>query len=257
MENEVGKETVKKSITLLGNILQRAAEGGRIASNPQRVVRKVRVPRSPEVSPLPPSRIEAMRSVANHRDATLFSVLAYAGLRPGEALALRWSHVQERTIVVNSEKTGARRSVRLLRPLAVDLARWRAASSPERPDAFVFPGHTGQRWSKPAYQSWRRRSFDAAAEAAGAVGATPYSLRHSFCSLLLAEGRSVIEVARQMGHGANLTLTTYGHVIDELAGERIDAEATIEAARKNGRPAKTREEPSAGPRPQERLPFDV
>lgn len=233
VENEVGKETVKKSITLLGNILQRAAEGGRIASNPQRVVRKVRVPRSPEVSPLPPSKIEAMRSVANHRDATLFSVLAYAGLRPGEALALRWTHVQERTIVVNSEKTGARRSVRLLRPLAVDLARWRAASSPDRPDAFVFPGHTGQRWSKAAYQSWRRRSFDAAAEAAGAVGATPYSLRHSFCSLLLAEGRSVIEVARQMGHGANLTLTTYGHVIDELAGERIDAEATIETARAN------------------------
>lgn len=89
----VGKVTVKKAITLLGNILQRAAEGGRIASNPQRVVRKVRVPRSPEVSPLPPSAIEAMRQASSHRDATLISVLAYAGLRPQEALSLRWSHV--------------------------------------------------------------------------------------------------------------------------------------------------------------------
>ena len=232
VDGGLGKETVKKSITLLGNVLQRAAEGGRIASNPQRLVRKVRVPRSPEVSPLSPSTIEAMRAAADQRDATLISVLAYAGLRPQEALSLRWSHVQERTLVINSEKTGARRSVRLLRPLAVDLARWRAAAAPTNPDAYVFPSHSGERWTKPAYQSWRRRSFDAAAEAAGVPQATPYTLRHSFCSLLLAEGRTVIEVARQMGHGANLTLNTYGHVIDELAGgERIDAEDAIEAAR--------------------------
>jgi hypothetical protein len=35
-------------------------------------------------------------------------------------------------------------------------------------------------------------------------------------SLLLHEGRSVIYVARQMGHDAKLTLSTYAHVIDEL-----------------------------------------
>lgn len=50
-------------------------------------------------------------------------------------------------------------------------------------------------------------------------------------------------------------------MIDELAGERIDAEATIEAARSNGVPTNhctsKREEPSAGPRSQERLPFDL
>ncbi|MGH2941956.1 MAG: hypothetical protein ACRDLN_04190 [Solirubrobacteraceae bacterium] len=34
------------------------------------------------------------------RSATLVSVLAYAGVRPGEALALRFRDVQERTILV-------------------------------------------------------------------------------------------------------------------------------------------------------------
>jgi integrase len=58
------------------------------------------------------------------------------------------------------------------------------------------------------------------------------SMRHSFCSLLLAEGRSVVYVARQLGHRASLTTDTYGHVIDELDGaERVDAEAAIRAAR--------------------------
>lgn len=54
----------------------------------------------------------------------------------------------------------------------------------------------------------------------------------AFASLLLAEGRNVIEVARQLGHGAQLTLGTYGHVMEELSGEeRVSAEAAIEAAR--------------------------
>ena len=232
MEADVGRATLKKAITLLGNILQRAAESGRIAANPQRLVRKVKVPRSPEITPLSPVSVELMRAAASPRDATLISVLAYAGLRPQEALSLQWSQVGERTLVITSSKTGARRSVRLLSPLIADLAEWRRRSRPRSGDAYVFPGVDGRPWTKAAYQSWRRRSFNDAAESAGVPHATPYTLRHSFCSLLIAEGRSVIEIARQMGHGANLTLTTYGHVIDELAGgERVSAEAEILQAR--------------------------
>ncbi|HEY0343928.1 MAG TPA: hypothetical protein VGC59_04740 [Solirubrobacteraceae bacterium] len=63
-------------------------------------------------------------------------------------------------------------------------------------------------------------------------GARPYDLRHSFASLLLHEGRSVMYVARQLGHDARLTLSTYGHVIDELDDSpQIPAEDAIRAAR--------------------------
>jgi len=42
----------------------------------------------------------------------------------------------------------------------------------------------------------------------------------------------VIYVARQLGHDARLTLTRYGHVIDELEDmPRIEAEAAIADAR--------------------------
>jgi integrase len=58
--------------------------------------------------------------------------------------------------------------------------------------------------------------------------ARPYDLRHSFASLLLHEGRSVMYVARQLG----LTLSTYGHVIDELDDvPQIPAEDAIRGAR--------------------------
>ena len=44
----------------------------------------------------------------------------------------------------------------------------------------------------------------------------------------------MIYVARQLGHDARLTLTRYGHVIDELEDSpRIEAEAAIVAVRWN------------------------
>ncbi len=97
----------------------------------------------------------------------------------------------------------------------------------------VFPGKAGQPWTQPAYQSRRRHAFRRTTHAAGLRHARPYDLRHSFASLLLHEGRSVIYVARQLGHDARLTLTRYGHVIDELEDSPcIEAETAIGNARK-------------------------
>ena len=70
-----------------------------------------------------------------------------------------------------------------------------------------------------------------APQAAGVPYQVPYNLRQSFASLLLHEGRSVIYVARQLGHDATLTLNTYGHVIDELDDQlHVSAEDAIRAA---------------------------
>ena len=119
-----------------------------------------------------------------------------------------------------------------MHPLRGDLLEWRLKSGNPDPGSLVFPSATGRAWREPAYQSWRRRSFDAARDAAGVAKATPYHLRHSFASLLLYEGRSVIYVARQLGQDARLTLTRYGHVIDELEdSRRTDAEEVIREAR--------------------------
>ena len=162
----------------------------------------------------------------------LVSLLAYAGLRPGEALDLRWGDVLEQTIVVTAPKTGRRRNVRMLRPLAIDLGAWRMASGRPPQRALVFPSGDGTRWTDEAYKSWARHAFRRAAEAAGVPDATPYSLRHSFVSLLLAEGRNVLDVAQQAGHKASLSLDTYGHLFADFDGRgQVDAEAAIRAAR--------------------------
>lgn len=154
-------------------------------------------------------------------------------------LALRWDDVRASTLLVQralslgteaDTKTRQHRTVRLLTGLKEDLEVWRKAQGGL---GLVFPSQAGTPWSLPAYQSWRRRAFARALDAAGVERATPYALRHSFASLLLHEGRSVVYVARQLGHDARLTLTRYGHVIDELDDQpRLDAETAILQARR-------------------------
>jgi integrase len=277
-----GPVAVRDAANLLGGILQRALESGHLQANPARAVRKIPLPRRAEVRPLAPIVVERMRSFASERDAVLLSVIAYAGLRPGEALALQWRDVREQTMLVeralslgeeSDTKTDAHRTVRLLAPLAADLREWRLRSGRPSKQKLIFPSRSGDPWTLAAYQSWRRRSFQRALSlthtgnasplsrscpsckaAVGKPCATPggrklkrphvarerprtqgrpYDLRHSFASLLLHEGRSVIYVARQLGHDARLTLSTYGHVIDELDGApRIKAETAINDARR-------------------------
>jgi hypothetical protein len=59
----------------------------------------------------------------------------------------------------------------------------------------------------------------------------PYDLRHAFCSLLIAEGLCVVEVARQAGHAPTMTLDTYAHVMADMEGsDSVSAEHAIRAA---------------------------
>ena len=226
-----GQVSIRKALVLVQDVLQRAVEWQRIPHNPARLVRKPQAGRRRAVRAIAPETIERMRAWllqrGQHRDAALLSLLAYAGVRPGEALALTWGNVRERTILIEqavslgeikATKTGQTRTVRLLGPLASDLAEWRLACRRPGSDVLVFPARDGDPWSKDDWANWRNRVFGPAAAAVGLEKTRPYDLRHSFCSLLIHEGATVVEVARQLGHSPTMTLNTYGHVFDELRG---------------------------------------
>jgi integrase len=61
--------------------------------------------------------------------------------------------------------------------------------------ALVFPAWKEEPWDDEDWRNWRRHIFAPAAKAAGLARFRPYDLRHSFVSLLIAEGRGVVEVA--------------------------------------------------------------
>lgn len=180
---------------------------------------------------------------SRRRDALIVSLLAYGGLRPGELRALRLGDVRDNTILVQraanpdgsikATKNEHHRAVRLLSPLAQDVREYRLAAGRPGDTTLLLLDDSGRPWDKTAWQMWR---VDRWAPACRAVGIDPlprpYDLRHSFASLLLAEGRQPLYVARQLGHSLTVLLSTYAHLIDEYEdAERIDAELEVAKAR--------------------------
>lgn len=161
-------------------------------------------------------------------------MLAYGGLRPDEATAVRWRDLGERILHVHASKTERPRVVKLLAPLAQDLAEWRLACGRPRTSALVFPREGGQEWQRHDWQNWRRRIYQPAAHGAGVIGdMRPYRLRGSFVNLLLWEGRSLTYVAQQAGHSVATLAGHYAGVLEELEDRpRVSAGEAIRQARK-------------------------
>ncbi len=145
------------------------------------------------VSPGPVERMRArLLAEGRVRDVALIGVMAYAGLRPAEAMALRWSAVAGDSIVVEPlprmREAGSKpRRVPLWRPLAADLEAWRAESGVAG-DQLVFSA-PGKPWTVDL-RHWRDHTYPEIARDAGIRSTSPSFLRHVFCVLLINAGVS-------------------------------------------------------------------
>jgi integrase len=245
-DDGVGAATIRKAMSMLQGMLGRAVAWNKLRTNPAPAAKKPSAPRQRAIQPLAPAAVERLRRrllqnpAHGLRDATLISVLAYAGLRPEEALALGWSHVRFNTLLIERKLVRGQlvagqknkrtiRTVNLLRPLADDL---RAYARHAGRDGLVFPKPDGGPWLDHDFRNWRKRVFRPAAEACGLPALRPYDLRHSFASLLIHEGKPLMEIAEQLGHSVETLLRHYAHLIAEMAGQPpISAERAIQDAR--------------------------
>lgn len=238
----LGDPTILKAFTMLQSVLSFAVVEERIRFNPAREVRKPKQRRTRKVEPVAPEVVEALRARlldrrhGGLRDATIVSLLAYGGLRTfSELRGLEWTDIGERGLLVHeSSKTSESRVVRLLAPLAKDLAEWRVASGRPRGRAqLIFPRADGEPWLVTDWRNWRRRIYRPAAAAVGLDASRPYDLRHSFASLLIAEGKDVVYVARQLGNSPAVCSSTYLHLFDEFDPDapRVTGEERIRRAR--------------------------
>lgn len=254
----VGAETIRKLMTMLQSVMALAVRDESLPSitaNPVTAVRRPSAPRRRGLA-IWPTTVEAIihgRWIVDEkrkrwrelsrRDRVLVAVLAYAGLRPEEALALLWGDITARHIRVDRAVALGEiredddikrhdRSVRLLEPLAEDLRGLKAATGAiPLPNQLVFPRSDGGVWQDHDWRNWRKRAFRPAAKAAGLTGARPYDLRGSFASLLIQEGKPVTVVAKQLGHTPETCLRYYARLFDEAPEHPIPAVDAIRQAR--------------------------
>jgi site-specific recombinase XerC len=205
--------SINKTLTLLRQVMAAAVRYGYLDRNPVEHVRRLRAPKRikpflqlDQVAPLVEATPEAHRP--------LLLTLVQAGLRIGEALALRWRDVDlladpPRLIITRTwdpqnriegpVKTGEEGEVTISQRLLEVLLDHKAASAFTADSDLVFPTRTGghqnpsnfrRRVLVPAIQ---RVNATLAAEGRPPIPAnvTPHSLRHTFCSLLVAQGEDV------------------------------------------------------------------
>ena len=206
------------ALRLLSSALGAAVKDGLLPYNPASGVEKFPADK-PRPRVLTPDQIERIRAAMPRlRDRVLVGLMAYAGLRPEEAYALRWGDVGNVLVVdrafthgeLRTTKTNRRRTVRIIEPLAEDLDALR----PRLVDveALVCPSEAGTFID---HRNWRPRVWDPACQAAE-VKAKPYDCRHAYASLMIHSGESIIAVAAAMGHAsATTTMDTYAHVVDD------------------------------------------
>jgi integrase len=170
----------------------------------------------------------AARAAEDAQDAELVRVAAYAGLRRGELLALRWRDVDfvGRKLIVRralsgeielrSTKTRRAREVPLPDQAAAAFERLSRRGEFTAPDDYVFANRLGRRLDPSAL----RRRFERARDAAGLEPLRFHDLRHTYGSLLIAGGIDLPSVKAAMGHSRLSTTERYLHA--RPAGELAD-----------------------------------
>jgi integrase len=195
-------------------------------------------------------QLDALLGACWTKDRRSFPVvltMARTGLRIGEALALKWDDVDihgrrlrvARTLSddgtrIDTPKSGHGRDVDLSTELTAVLRKLHVLRKEEalrhgRPvTEWVFSTPTGTHLDP---RNVRRAFGKALKEAKLPPHFTPHSLRHSYASILIAEGVSPAYVQRQLGHASiTLTVDTYGSWLpctDKTAVDSLDSARVV------------------------------
>ena len=242
-EAELAPSSVRTIFAVLHTCLADAERLALIADNPLRRVRPPRIPAKERPSWTVEQARVFWELVRTDEDLALWLILLLAGLRIGEALALRWADVNfeagtlqvRRTITQDREgrpilgattKSGKERTA-VLAPATVDALRTQRAAVLSLRLAhadiwidqdLVFPSPLGA----PRQTKQLRARLDVLCTQAGLPRLTPHGLRHTMGSLLTRQAPAA--VARDLlGHASIATTNIYLH------GSTADAQAAAAA----------------------------
>lgn len=244
-ERGLSARTVRYAHSVLRSALEQAVKWRLLAHNP---VQNVDLPRQTRTEFTALSPEQARRFLADASESpygVLFEILLVTGLRPGEALGLKWSDVDldvgrvkvQRVLVRGRQRNQsllgwwfeepktprARRTVPIPASTVQALRTHRRRQLEHRLArrtgyedlGLVFCADDGQPLR---HRDVVRYYFKPLLQKAGLPETTRlYDLRHSCATLLLSAGENPKVVSERLGHASiTLTLDTYSHVLPDM-----------------------------------------
>ncbi len=253
---DLSRNTIRNALCVIRGIFNEAIEAGILEVNPAaRLGRFTRTAKTSEVKGISLTSAEAEQFLQAAKGICpeyhpLFLMALRAGLRRGELVAIQWGDIQfgkdendaNRFIVVQhnyvrrehtTTKSNKSRRVDMSRELRRTLLEGRDKRLLEAflegendiSDEVVFPSPDGAILDP---DNLYHRFFLPVLTKAGIRKIRLHDLRHTFGSLLIQNGASIVYVKEQMGHSSiQVTVDTYGHLIpgaDVSFVDRLDAD---------------------------------
>jgi integrase len=235
--------TVRLIYTVLRAILADAKLDGLVADNAAAKMPRPRVART-EARYLAASEVAAILTAAEGlRYRPVLALIAATGVRRGEALALRWEHVNlndgtlkvaatldsvgGEMLITEPKSPRARRTIPLSPAVIAILKAQRATQAAERL-------HAGNQWTDsglvfstelglPVDPRYVHRTIKRAAAKAGIENVGVHTLRHSAAVAWLEAGVHIKAVADLLGHSSiAITGDIYGHTSDATTRAAVD-----------------------------------
>jgi len=246
--------TIHIAKTAAGMLLSSAVDSEIITANPM-IGLRIAKGTSKTRQALTAEQVELLADTVDPWWRPFVLVLAYCGLRPGEAIALRRRHLDDLgrlmvegavtehrgQLIEGDTKTHRARLVQVPASVLNELKLHVERHVPEDPDAPIFSAPDG---SLVRLSNWRHRVWQPAAEEADLPpDATPYVLRHTAASLMAQQGVPVSTAAAALGHDPAIFLRTYAHLYPgdlRTAADAMDTARTAARTPKKKQSARAR-----------------
>ncbi len=184
--------------------------------------------------------LKAAKELENITNYTLILLLAYTGVRKGEALGLKWNNIDlennKITVERTRDKKGARtpktknsyRTIRVDNILVSQLKLYRTWCKMTKlsfgkhisDDDFVFISYQS---GTPTGENTLKYSFDRIIKKTKLKRITPHGLRHTHATILISQKQPVNVIADRLGNTPQMIWDTYGHIFKEMEEESVIA----------------------------------
>ena len=163
------------------------------------------------------SRVLDRHKDRHPKETSVVRLLLLTGCRKSEILTLRWSEHREGRLYLSDSKTGPR-------TVWLSSAARKILDDLPRTDPWIFPSSRGNGHISTPFLA--RFWLKARAEA-GISDVRCHDLRHSYASIALTHGETVLTIGKLLGHNDPATTLKYTHLAD--ASVREAAEAVLSA----------------------------